>query len=117
LKSCLKGSLIDSDHGGDYHLIYDFHALPGDRCSYLLENLVNLVFHGPLLDLEATGLKESVLLNALSFCRALGSELVKNLLDQLLDDLELEEVETARLSSKKVRGGECSYQSAGLPSK
>jgi hypothetical protein len=37
----------------------------------LFEHLVNLVFHGPLLDLKATGLKESVLLNALSLCRAL----------------------------------------------
>ena len=71
MKLGLKGSLIDSDHGGDYHIIYDFHAFPSDRCSYLFEHLVNLVLHGPLLDLEATGLKESVLLDALSLCRAL----------------------------------------------
>ena len=98
MKLGLKGSLIDSDHGGDYHLINDLHALPGDRCSDLFEDLVDLVLHGALFDLEAAGLKESVLFDTLSLGWALGPELVKDLLDQLLNDLKLEEVERARLS-------------------
>ena len=112
-----KGSLIDSDHGGDYHLINDVHALRGDGCSDLFEDLVDLVLDGTLLDLEAAGLQESVLLDALSLGGALRPELVKDLLDQLLDDLELEEVEGARLSCKQVRGGQSSDQAAGLSGK
>ena len=112
-----KGSLIDSDHGGDYHLINDIHGLSGDRCSDLFEDLVDLVLDGPLLDLEAAGFEESVLLDAFSLGRALGPELVQDLLDQLLDGLELEEVEGARLSCKQVRGGQGSDQGAGLAGK
>ena len=117
MKLGLKGSLIDSDHGGDDHLINDLHALPGDGCSYLFEDLVDLVLDGPLLDLEAAGLEESVLLDAFSLGRALRPELVKDLLDQLLNDLELEEVEGARLSCKQVRGGQSRDQCAGLAGK
>lgn len=117
MKLGLKGSLIDSDHGGDNHLINDLHALPGDRCSDLFEHLVDLVLHGALFYLEAAGLQESVLLDTLCLGRALGPELVKDLLDQLLDDLELEEVERAWLSCKQVRGSQGSYQRAGLPGK
>ena len=112
-----KGSLIDSDHGGDYHLINDIHGLPGDGCSNLFEDLIDLVFDGPLLDLEAAGLEESVLLDALSLGGALRPELVQDLLDKLLDDLELEEVEGAWLSCKQVRGGQGSDQGAGLAGK
>jgi hypothetical protein len=117
LKLGHKGSLIDSDHGGDYHLINDVHALRGDGCSDLFEDLVDLVLDGALLDLEAAGLQESVLLDALSLGRALRPELVKDLLDQLLDDLELEEVEGARLSRKQVRGGQGGDEGAGLAGK
>ena len=117
MKLGLKGSLIDGDHGGDYHLVNDFHALPGDRSSNLFEDLVDLVLHGPLFDLEAAGLQESVLLDTLSLGRALGPELIKDLLGQLLDDLELEEVESARLSCKKVRGSQGCNQRAGLAAK